>query len=96
MDENLIDAKQVGSHITEVSKNARATWFGLLGYLAFSLLTLMNLRHVDLFKGGAGHSVAFVRDLSRTVALHHFWPTSPSNGSYLSARSSYETLACVT
>lgn len=54
MDESEIDAKQVGSHITEVSKNARATWFGLLGYLAFSLLTLMNLRHVDLFKGGAG------------------------------------------
>lgn len=54
------DPKQISQHIAEVSKNARATWFGLLGYLAFSLLVLMGFRDIDIFKGGRGIELPFV------------------------------------
>ncbi len=40
-------------HIAEVSKNARATWFGLLGLLAFVGVTLLAHKDAEFFAFGA-------------------------------------------
>ena len=43
------DPKIILDHIAEVSKNARATWFGLLGLLAFVGVTLLGQKDADFF-----------------------------------------------
>ncbi len=47
------DPKIILDHIAEVSKNARATWFGLLGLLAFVGVTLLGHKDADFFAYGA-------------------------------------------
>ena len=47
------DPKIILDHIAEVSKNARATWFGLLGLLAFVGVTLLAHNDADFFAFGA-------------------------------------------
>lgn len=47
-------------HIAEVSRNARATWFGLLGVLLFCAVTLMGHQDRDFFEFGAATSLPLV------------------------------------
>ncbi|TFG37427.1 MAG: pentapeptide repeat-containing protein, partial [Candidatus Aminicenantes bacterium] len=47
------DPKIILDHIAEVSKNARAAWFGLLGLLAFVGVTLLGHQDADFFAYGA-------------------------------------------
>jgi len=47
------DPKILLDHIAEVSKNARAIWFGLLGLLAFVGVTLLAHKDADFFAFGA-------------------------------------------
>ena len=48
--EQASSIKATSEHVAEVSKNARGTWFGLLGYLAFSVLALMAFSDEDFFR----------------------------------------------
>ncbi len=46
------DPEIILDHIAEVSKNARATWFGLLGLLVFVGVTLLGHKDADFFAYG--------------------------------------------
>ena len=54
------DPKVLLDHIAEVSRNASATWFGLLGLLAFVGITLLGHRDADFFARGAGTQLPLV------------------------------------
>ena len=47
------DQKALFDHIAEVSKNARATWFGLIGLCLFVGVTLLGHKDADFFAYGA-------------------------------------------
>ena len=42
------------SRIDALTRNARTTWFGLLGVLVFVGVTLMSVEHIDFY--GVGRS----------------------------------------
>lgn len=58
--EQTVSIKATSEHVAEVSKNARGTWFGLLGYLAFSVLALMAFSDEDFFRSDSKLSLPFV------------------------------------
>ena len=47
------DHGDILGHIARVSQNARTTWFGLLGLLAFVGVTLLGHKDADFFAYGA-------------------------------------------
>ena len=47
------DPERTLAHIAELSRNARATWFGLNGLLVFVLITLLAHKDADFFAHGA-------------------------------------------
>ncbi|MEM9009583.1 MAG: pentapeptide repeat-containing protein [Pseudomonadota bacterium] len=46
------DLDKIIEHIAEVSRNARTTWFALLGFLAFVGITLLGVEDADFFAYG--------------------------------------------
>ena len=69
------DPKQTREHIAEVSKNARATWFGLLGYLAFAVLALMSFSDQDFFIANAAIKLPFVG--IEVPPIRYIWVAPP-------------------
>ncbi len=68
------DPKIILDHIAEVSKNARATWFGLLGLLAFVGVTLLAHKDADFFAYGAETQLPLV---GITVPVKAFFIFAP-------------------
>ncbi len=68
------DPKIILDHIAEVSKNARATWFGLLGLLAFVGVTLLGHKDADFFAYGAETQLPLV---GITVPVKAFFYVAP-------------------
>ena len=56
-------------HIAEVSKNARTTWFALLGVLLFAIIALGGVRDRDFFIADAGTQLPLVNIQVPTVAF---------------------------
>jgi hypothetical protein len=62
-------------HIGELSKNARSTWFGLLGLLTFVGVTLMGHQDADFFAVGAGTQLPLV---GIKVPVTYFFAAAPT------------------
>ena len=69
------DPKPLLDHIAEVSRNASATWFGLLGLLAFVGITLLGHRDADFFAKNAGTQLPLV---NVTVPVEAFFFAAPA------------------
>ena len=61
-------------HIEEVSKNARTTWFGMLGVLVFSVMTLAGLNDRVFFTPGVETALPLV---GVSVAIVPFFLSAP-------------------
>jgi hypothetical protein len=61
-------------HISQVSQNARATWYGLLGLLAFVGVTLLGHTDADFFAYGAQTQLPLV---GITVPVEAFFIFAP-------------------
>ena len=48
------------NQIAEISKNARGTWFALIGVLLYSAITLAAIRDQDFFAYGAATTLPIV------------------------------------
>ena len=70
----LDDPKIILEHIAQVSQNARATWFGLLGLLVFVGVTLLAHKDADFFAYGAETQLPLV---GITVPVKAFFYTAP-------------------
>ncbi|MEO1490553.1 MAG: pentapeptide repeat-containing protein [Pseudomonadota bacterium] len=68
------DPKAQLAHIAELSRNARTTWFGLLGLLAFVGITLLGHADAAFFAKGAATRLPLV---GITVPVEAFFATAP-------------------
>jgi uncharacterized protein YjbI with pentapeptide repeats len=68
------DPQIILDHIAQVSQNARATWFGLLGLLAFVGVTLLGHKDADFFAWGAATQLPLI---GITVPVKAFFYTAP-------------------
>ena len=66
--------KAILDHIAQVSQNARATWYGLLGLLAFVGVTLLGHKDADFFAYGAETQLPLV---GITVPVKAFFYAAP-------------------
>ncbi len=69
------DPKILLDHIAQVSQNARATWFGLLGLLAFVGVTLLGHKDADFFAYGAETQLPLV---NVTIPVKAFFVFAPA------------------
>ena len=68
------DHSQTLAHIAELSKNARATWFGLIGLLVFVGVTLLGHQDADFFAYGAETQLPLV---NVTIPVTYFFVFAP-------------------
>ncbi|MEE8455345.1 MAG: pentapeptide repeat-containing protein [Limibaculum sp.] len=68
------DPKIILAHIAQISQNARATWFGLLGLLAFIGVTLLGHNDADFFAYGAETQLPLI---GITVPVKAFFTVAP-------------------
>jgi uncharacterized protein YjbI with pentapeptide repeats len=68
------DPAVILNHISQVSQNARATWYGLLGLLAFVGVTLLGHTDADFFAYGAQTQLPLI---GITVPVKAFFIFSP-------------------
>jgi len=68
------DPKIILAHIAQVSQNARATWFGLMGLLAFVGVILLGHKDADFFAFGAETQLPLI---GITVPVKAFFYVAP-------------------